>query len=95
MPYIRIVYKTNGFDYVPAHLLNSLITTEEISHFYRASEKRWIDVLFDPIRGKGGHYQGPDRRNVPKPGEKGFSKAKRPRTNWFECLWRYHGQEDW
>lgn len=94
MAYIRVVYKTNEFDYVSSNLLDSLITMEEISHFYRASEKRWIDVIFDSIRGKGGQYQGAERRSAAKPQEKGFIESKRPRTNWFECLWRHHGQKD-
>jgi hypothetical protein len=81
MPYIRVVYKTNKFDYVSSDLLDALITMERITKFYRASEERWINVRFDPIRGRGRKYQGPDRRRVAKSkeqeAEKGFIKAKR------------------
>ena len=97
MSYIRVVYKTNKFDYVSGNLLGGLITLEKIAKFYRASENRWINVRFDPIRGRGGHYQGPERRSGAKSkeqeAEKGFIKAKRPRTNWFESLWRHHGEK--
>ena len=96
MPYIRVVYKTNKFDYVSGDWLNALIATEKITQFYRVSEERWVNIRFDRIRGGGGHYQGPDRRGIAKSKEeveKGFIKAKRPRTNWFETLWRYHGEK--
>ena len=81
MPYIRVVYKTNKYDYVSSGLLDRLIRMEKIAKFYRASERRWINVRFDPIRGRGGKYQGPNRRKVGKSkqqeAEKGFIKARR------------------
>lgn len=81
MPYIRVVYKTNKFDYVSSALLDGLIRMEKITKFYRPSEGRWINVSFHPIRGRGGKYQGPNRRKVVKSkeqkAEKGFIKAKR------------------
>ena len=54
MPHIRVINKTGKFDYVSGDLLDSLIKLDEITHFYRASEKRWINIKFDPIRGRGG-----------------------------------------
>ena len=66
MPYIRVVYKKNKFDYVSGILLDALIKMGEITHFYRASEKRWINVRLDPIRVRGDHYQGPERRRAAK-----------------------------
>ncbi len=60
MPLIRVVYRAGeyAFDYVTSDLLDSLITQDEISHFYRPSESRWIDIKFDPVRGSGGRYPG-------------------------------------
>jgi hypothetical protein len=81
MPYIRVVYKTNKFDYVSSALLDGLIRMEKITKFYRPSEERWINIRFHPIRGRGGKYQGPNRRKVVKSkeqkAEKGFIKTKR------------------
>jgi len=42
--------------------LGRLITTNEIKKFYRPSEERWITVGKDAVRGEGGYYTGPDRR---------------------------------
>jgi len=87
MRYIRVVYKTSKFDYVSSELLDGLIAMEKITLFYRPSEKKWIDVRFDPIRGKGGNgkYEGPERRAVVKPKEKetgkGFVEVKRSGAN--------------
>jgi hypothetical protein len=55
MPLIRVVYRAGeyAFDYVTSDLLDSLITQDEISHFYRPSESRWIDIRIDPVRGSG------------------------------------------
>ena len=64
MPHIRVIYKTGKFDYVSGDLLESLIKLDEINHFYRASEKRWINIKLDPIRGGGGCYLGPGRRRI-------------------------------
>ena len=66
MPNIRVIYQTGKFDYVSGDLLDSLIKVGEITHFYRASEKRWINIKIDPIRGKGrrGSYLGPGRRRI-------------------------------
>ena len=94
MSYIRVIYKTDKFDYVPGDWLDFLITIEKIAHFYRASEKKWINVRFGPIRGRGGHYQGPERRRtVASEEQKGLIDPRRPHTHWFECLWRHHGEK--
>ncbi len=88
MPYIRVVYKTReyGFDYVSGDRLDGLITQDEITHFYRPSEQRWISIKFDPVRGKGGCYKGPERRRI-------INIATSPRQKddrglWLEGLWQ-------
>jgi hypothetical protein len=97
MPYIRVVYRTkdHNFDYVPSGMLDTLIWKDEISHFYRPSEKRWVDVKCDPIRGRGGRYQGPERRRIgnnPKSGGektgKGIPNTPSERANWLHGLWQ-------
>ena len=98
MPYIRVIYKANklDFDYVSGELLDALINGNKITHFYRSSEKRWINIRLDPIRGNGGGYQGPERRkmdNEPNSQEQkakeGFKNTKGSSSNWLEQLWRH------
>jgi len=64
MPYIRVIYNTSRFDYVSEDLLDSLILLDQITHFYRPSENRWINIRIDPVRRRGGCYQGLDRRKT-------------------------------
>ena len=70
MPLIRVVYKGKeyDFDYVASCLLGTLITGDKITHFYRPSEERWVNIRIDPGRVGGGGDQGPKRRSTdPKP----------------------------
>jgi len=98
MAYIRVVYKTKDrdFDYVPTDLLGTMITRDEITHFYRPSEKKWVSIKFDPVRGTGaeGSYQGPERRmgdnNLRLEVQKRERSIREKReSNWLESLWRH------
>ena len=40
--------------------LDELIRSQKISHFYRPSEDRWVDIFLDPVRGSG-HTPGAER----------------------------------
>jgi hypothetical protein len=62
MAYIRVKYQSNTFDYVPVNLLDTLITLNEITHFYRGCEKKWVVLGLDAIRKKETDYHGPERR---------------------------------
>ena len=94
MPLIRVVYKAKeyDFDYVTSDLLDTLITQDKITHFYRPSEGRWISIRLDPVRGSGGEYPGPERRRTDhKPNsneEKGCLNAEGRGAVWLEGLWR-------
>jgi len=98
MAYIRVVYRKEnyGFEYVPGPWLDSLIKGDEITHFYRPAEKRWINIKFDPVRGSGGLYQGPERRRtINRPDEKVKKAGKDERnrsSSWLEELWRDIGK---
>ena len=59
---IRVLYKDDRHDYVPAFRLDVLIAEDTIKKFYRPSQG-WVTIGKDPIRGMGGlRYKGPDRR---------------------------------
>jgi hypothetical protein len=59
---LRVQYQNDKFDYVNDFALGRLITSNEIKRFYRPSEERSITIGLDAIRGTGGTYTGPDRR---------------------------------
>jgi hypothetical protein len=59
---LHVQYKDFNYDFVDTRTLDRLLEGKRILQFYRPSEKRWVDVYRDPIRGKGGNYSGPDRR---------------------------------
>jgi hypothetical protein len=89
MAYIRVAYKKKDidFDYVPGRRLNTLIARDEISHFFRPAEKRWVSIKFDAVRGEGGDgYQGPERRRNDNTIRAGGEEA--PGEDWLEGLWR-------
>ena len=84
MAYIRIIYKAKNFDfdYIPANCLPTLIAQDEISHFFRPAEKRWVSIKFDAVRGEGGDgYQGPERR-------RNDHTIRAAGKDWLESLWR-------
>jgi hypothetical protein len=98
MAYIRVLYKTKecAFDYVHNHFLNTMILEEEISHFYRPSEGRWVSVKFDAVReDREDFYQGPERRRsgyhlrLENQEGRSISKTVEEETNWLERLWRH------
>jgi hypothetical protein len=70
---LYVQYRNLDYDYVDTRTLDSLLEDEGIIRFYRPSEKRWVNVYRDPIRGMGGDYSGPSRR---KPDM--TTKVKRP-----------------
>ena len=60
---IRVQYQNELYGIVDGPTLDWLLLGKTIRRFYRPSEKRWVDVYRDPIRGLGGQYQGRDRRH--------------------------------
>jgi hypothetical protein len=59
---LYVQFEDNSWDVVDARTLDKLIASKSLSRFYRRSEERWVNVYKDPIRGLGGNYSGPDRR---------------------------------
>lgn len=59
---IRVIFKDNNWEIIKARDLDKLIATGKIAAFYR--QGGWADVKRDPIRGQGGSYSGPDRRQA-------------------------------
>ncbi len=58
---IRVVYRDERFDFVKPVLLNELLYLNMIKKFRRS--EGWVNPVNDKIRGTGGHYRGPERRN--------------------------------
>jgi hypothetical protein len=91
---MRVVYrdKDHDFDYVTCDRLNMLIMHDEITHFFRPSERKWVNIRLDPVRGNEAEYQGPERRgavNNPKSIEvKGRINEGASYSDWLEGLWR-------
>lgn len=50
---IRVRYRNDREGHVDSITLNELIESKRISHFYRPSENRWVDILVDPLRRRG------------------------------------------
>ncbi len=59
-----VQYEDLRYDFVKPRRLDRLLAGSELRQFFRPSEKRWVNVHRDPIRGRGGRYSGPERRQV-------------------------------
>jgi hypothetical protein len=57
---IRVIFRDNNCEIIKASDLERMIAMGKVAAFYR--EGGWVDVKRDPIRGKGGTYKGPERR---------------------------------
>jgi hypothetical protein len=63
---LRVQYKNHDYDYVDTQRLDRLLLAKEVRKFFRPSEERWVDVSRDPVRGSGGGYSGPNKRQPRK-----------------------------
>jgi hypothetical protein len=59
---IYVQYQDHSYDVVDGPTLDRLLLGKAVRQFYRRSEERWVNVYYDPIRGLGGTYSGPERR---------------------------------
>ena len=59
---IYVLAEFDAVDRVDARDLKRLIAGEQITAFKRASG--WVTVEDGPIRGAGGYYDGPERREI-------------------------------
>ena len=59
---VHVQFQDDHYDYVGPRILDKLFEGENVKRFFRPSEERWVNVYRDPIRGEGGDYSGPDRR---------------------------------
>ena len=64
---LHVQYKDFSYDHVDAITLDRLLADRNIRLFYRPSEERWVYVYRDAVRGIGGDYSGPNRRQGQKP----------------------------
>ncbi len=59
---LQVQYHNDKYDYVDTRTFEKLLAGNGIRSFYRPSEEKWVNVYHDPVRGLGGAYSGPDRR---------------------------------
>lgn len=59
---ISVVFKDRRHDLVKGFVLDQLLAAGQLKKFYRHSEKKWVLVGSDPIRGMGGENPGYRRR---------------------------------
>ena len=62
---LHVQYRDFTYEDVEARTLDWLLANRMIRQFYRPSEKRWVYVYRDLVRGTGGNYSGPNRRETP------------------------------
>jgi len=58
---LNVIYDNDKHDMVKTYLLDRFIESGRIRKFKRSDG--WVTVGVDLIRGKGGSYSGPERRN--------------------------------
>ncbi len=63
---VRVQYLNDSYGDIDARTLDRMLLGKTLKQSYRPSEERWVDVYRDPIRGLGGNYPGPDRRQGPR-----------------------------
>ena len=61
---IRVIYQNDGIDSVDPSFLDELIAANKIKKFFRS--EGWTTVGTDPLRGRGGNYEGRERRKKPE-----------------------------
>jgi len=67
---LRVLYKNNENDCVCNRAPDTLLLSKILLMFCLLSEKRWININRDPIRGFGGVQSGQIRGN-PNPPQRG------------------------
>jgi hypothetical protein len=61
---LHIQYLDGKYDYVDSQALDRLINSNMVKLFYRPSEKKWVDVETDPVRGKIRFYRFSEKKWV-------------------------------
>ena len=57
---IKVIYQNDKHDMVKPVMLDTLLFANKIKKFLRS--EGWVTVGVDKIRGAGGYYEGPERR---------------------------------
>jgi hypothetical protein len=59
---IRVMYQDEKFDMVKPSVLDDLIASGKLKQFFRSGG--WTLIGIAQLRGRGGSYEGPERRNI-------------------------------
>ncbi len=72
MQLIQVLYHRDRGGPVDDITLDELIRSQKITHFYRPSEDKWVDISVDPVRGsnRAGDTEGLKRRYADKEEDK-------------------------
>ena len=101
MQLIQVLYRNARGGPVDDITLDELIRSRRITHFYRPSEERWVDIFVDPVRGRdhapdGAHLKRryADREEDNKQGAKSstvfrgvFTRLIKPRRALSAAAW--------
>ena len=59
---IKVMYQNEKYDMVKPSILEALLPSGKLKKFFRSGG--WATMGIDPIRGKGGSYEGLERRKI-------------------------------
>ncbi|MCK5140401.1 MAG: hypothetical protein KAQ85_11205 [Thermodesulfovibrionia bacterium] len=57
---VRVLYNNSKYDFIKPSYIDKLINSGQIKSFLRS--EGWVMIGVDPIRGRGGTYEGSERR---------------------------------
>ena len=70
--------------------LGELISSRRIKHFYRPSEKNWVDIEVGPLRARAVPYRGPERRWPQPPPDEGREAGPEKPRGFFSKFRKHH-----
>ena len=77
--FIQVFYPNGRRGPVDDITLDELIRSQKISHLFRPSEDRWVDIALDTVRKSAMPYTGPERRLSRKKEERPQGEEKKSR----------------
>jgi hypothetical protein len=73
---IRVMYQNEKFDMVKPSILEGFLSSGKLKKFFRSGG--WAIMGIDPIRGRGGSHEGPERRKISTMKQPAPEERRRP-----------------